>query len=132
LNAKGKIGMGWSIASVKWPPVRPIQDRIHSHKWRPSRWTRGELFLAHLHDSRKNLMLSDTSVLNLQIRHTKLQRGSHSRKPHSYISSRLSVKHTAVGSPIRTPRKIALIGLAFSNFSKPDLKSELMISSCKP
>lgn len=39
---------------------------------------------------------------------------------------------TAVGSPIRTPRKIALIGLAFSKASKPDLKSERMISSCKP
>lgn len=42
------------------------------------------------------------------------------------------MKDTAVGSPIRTPRKIALIGLAFNKASKPDLKSERMMSSCKP
>ncbi|KAJ0905272.1 hypothetical protein HanPSC8_Chr07g0292071 [Helianthus annuus] len=36
---------------------------------------------------------------------------------------------TAVGSPIRTPRKIALVGFAFKRASKPDLKSSRMISA---
>jgi hypothetical protein len=36
--------------------------------------------------------------------------------------SRLKTKDTAVRSPIRTPRKIARIGLSFSKVSKPDLK----------
>jgi len=41
-------------------------------------------------------------------------------------------KDTAVGSPIRTPRKIARIGFSFSKASKPDLKSKLMVSICNP
>ncbi|KAG5583014.1 hypothetical protein H5410_053641 [Solanum commersonii] len=43
----------------------------------------------------------------------------------------LSSLPSAIGSPIRTPRKIALIGLALSRASSPDLKSRRRISICK-
>jgi len=48
------------------------------------------------------------------------------------IVSWIRNKDTAVGSPIRTPRKIARIGFSFSKASKPDLKSKLMVSICNP
>lgn len=41
-------------------------------------------------------------------------------------------QNTAVGSPIRTPRKMARIGLDFNKASKPDLKSDRIISICIP
>lgn len=37
---------------------------------------------------------------------------------------------TALGSPIRVPMKIALIGFFLARSSKPDLKSREIISNC--
>ena len=41
-------------------------------------------------------------------------------------------KITAFGSPILVPMKIALVGFSFRRPSRPDLKSEWIVSSGNP